>query len=454
MKLCDRIKQYRRDNNLTQQDLANKLFVSRSAVAKWEQGRGLPDKYTQKSLSAMLGVPEEELLSQKELRNITIETANTVSKQKRSNLLIFIIIGVMSISLIVLFFCFPTKNEHPNIITESDYTYIDVNNDTITFYNYDKFNEKYSWRLGNNLSEIALHSNVSCFDRRGNETDISLLKSGYSVKITYSYPDNSKNDVTVNKIEIIDDFVQGDYYIKGYFLSTEAYNGDVIPIYNKSIGYTDYKPNQLPGASDYYEYCVDGIYYGPGFRYPYTIWFDSGYFTDGFWWYTSPQKMNNPANDCVLEYVYNVPVNLSSETNSLFIYIIDNSEKGFTFYSEVNTDTIITIPCLSYEEDTTKMDPKYSKSRYQTCNLNVVFNNNVEYVRLQEFDENHSVLKTTLLKKYEEISSNFKLQENTSYVIVAQNNNSNGIFVKGDKLTLSLSSKYGFIYRKQHITLT
>ena len=43
MKLADYLKQYRKENNLTQQELADKLFVSKQAVSKWETERGLPD---------------------------------------------------------------------------------------------------------------------------------------------------------------------------------------------------------------------------------------------------------------------------------------------------------------------------------------------------------------------------------------------------------------------------
>lgn len=62
MKLADYLKQYRKENNLTQQELADKLFVSKQAVSKWETERGLPDIETYKSLSTLLNVSVDELL--------------------------------------------------------------------------------------------------------------------------------------------------------------------------------------------------------------------------------------------------------------------------------------------------------------------------------------------------------------------------------------------------------
>ena len=54
MKLADYLKQYRKENNLTQQELADKLFVSKQAVSKWETERGLPDIETYKSTLKMI----------------------------------------------------------------------------------------------------------------------------------------------------------------------------------------------------------------------------------------------------------------------------------------------------------------------------------------------------------------------------------------------------------------
>ena len=38
----DKLKELREKEGLSQQELADKLFVSRSAVAKWENGNGIP----------------------------------------------------------------------------------------------------------------------------------------------------------------------------------------------------------------------------------------------------------------------------------------------------------------------------------------------------------------------------------------------------------------------------
>ena len=62
MKLADYLKKYRKDNNITQEELANKLYVTKQAVSKWETERGLPDIEMYKELSLLLGVSVDELL--------------------------------------------------------------------------------------------------------------------------------------------------------------------------------------------------------------------------------------------------------------------------------------------------------------------------------------------------------------------------------------------------------
>ncbi len=46
---------------LTQEELAEKVGVSKSAIAKWETDRGLPDRDNIKRLSVVINVPVEEM---------------------------------------------------------------------------------------------------------------------------------------------------------------------------------------------------------------------------------------------------------------------------------------------------------------------------------------------------------------------------------------------------------
>lgn len=57
------IRALRRERGLTQLRLAEQLGVSDKAVSKWERGLGCPDVCLLPSLSTLLGVPLEELLS-------------------------------------------------------------------------------------------------------------------------------------------------------------------------------------------------------------------------------------------------------------------------------------------------------------------------------------------------------------------------------------------------------
>ena len=43
MEFHEKLQQLRKKNNLTQEQLAERLFVSRTAVSKWERGLTLPD---------------------------------------------------------------------------------------------------------------------------------------------------------------------------------------------------------------------------------------------------------------------------------------------------------------------------------------------------------------------------------------------------------------------------
>lgn len=73
MEFCEKLQQLRKQHELTQEQLAEKLFVSRTAVSKWESGRGYPNIDSLKCISKMFSVSIDELLSNDELIELAEE---------------------------------------------------------------------------------------------------------------------------------------------------------------------------------------------------------------------------------------------------------------------------------------------------------------------------------------------------------------------------------------------
>ena len=100
MEFHKKLQQLRKQQGLTQEQLAERLFVSRTAVSKWESGRGFPNLESLKGLSRLFSVSIDELLSNEEL----VELAQT---ENRSNLrrlsgLVFGILDLMTVALLLM----------------------------------------------------------------------------------------------------------------------------------------------------------------------------------------------------------------------------------------------------------------------------------------------------------------------------------------------------------------
>lgn len=61
MEFKDNLKQLRIQNGFTQAQLAEKIFVSRSTVAKWENGLGLPNPESMAALEELFGIASREI---------------------------------------------------------------------------------------------------------------------------------------------------------------------------------------------------------------------------------------------------------------------------------------------------------------------------------------------------------------------------------------------------------
>ncbi len=109
MEFSEKLQQLRKENGLTQEQLAEKIFVSRTAVSKWESGRGYPSLDYLKSISKLFSVSIDDLLSGEEL--ITIAEADNHEKAKSFRGVVFGIFDCIPALLLFLPFFAQREND-------------------------------------------------------------------------------------------------------------------------------------------------------------------------------------------------------------------------------------------------------------------------------------------------------------------------------------------------------
>lgn len=63
MQIGQKLQQLRKEANMTQYELAEKLFVSRDLVSKWESGISRPNRQTLGEIASLFGVSPEDIIN-------------------------------------------------------------------------------------------------------------------------------------------------------------------------------------------------------------------------------------------------------------------------------------------------------------------------------------------------------------------------------------------------------
>ena len=108
MEFGNKIQKLRKQNNWTQDELAKKLYVSRTAISKWESGKGYPSIDLLKDIAKLFNKTIDELLSSEEL--IDIAKYENKSNIRKVDNLIYGLLDVISI-LFVFLPLYPRKTE-------------------------------------------------------------------------------------------------------------------------------------------------------------------------------------------------------------------------------------------------------------------------------------------------------------------------------------------------------
>ena len=100
MEFHEKLQELRKSRGLTQEELAEELYVSRTAISKWESGRGYPSIDSLKEISNYFSVTIDELLSSEKMLSIA-EKENKANLRSMCDLL-FGLLDVCSFILIFL----------------------------------------------------------------------------------------------------------------------------------------------------------------------------------------------------------------------------------------------------------------------------------------------------------------------------------------------------------------
>lgn len=126
MKLSEYIKKYRKENNLTQLEFAEKLFVSKQAVSKWENDKGLPDISLFPALADLLGVSVDELMG-KEVKKAEENKEEFIYKKKIKKLMRVLIISIFSFAIIIAVFLLNINNIYKYKVIKETERNLDIN---------------------------------------------------------------------------------------------------------------------------------------------------------------------------------------------------------------------------------------------------------------------------------------------------------------------------------------
>ena len=99
MEFHEKLQQLRKQRNLTQEALAASLYVSRTAVSKWESGRGYPNIDSLRAIAAFFSVTVDELLSSDQVLTIAEEDHRQTEKHFRD-----LVFGLLDICMAMLLF--------------------------------------------------------------------------------------------------------------------------------------------------------------------------------------------------------------------------------------------------------------------------------------------------------------------------------------------------------------
>ncbi len=111
MTFGQKIKKLRNENNLTQSELADKIFVTRTAISKWETDNGYPSIDSLKMLSNLFNVSIDDLVSDADIEN------SKLIDEKNARTMYFVAIAFLGLTVFFTLLAYFLKIYYLNIVS-------------------------------------------------------------------------------------------------------------------------------------------------------------------------------------------------------------------------------------------------------------------------------------------------------------------------------------------------
>lgn len=124
------LRELRSKENLSQEALGNIVHVSRSAIAKYENGLGLPSEEVIEALCKYFKVEKDYLFPKEDVEQLITEKNIIINKQKKRHLIITLSLSLIIIILVSLLIIFNVDNKKEIKLDDVEFT-INLNNNNI-----------------------------------------------------------------------------------------------------------------------------------------------------------------------------------------------------------------------------------------------------------------------------------------------------------------------------------
>ena len=403
MKFNEKLQQLRKNKGITQEELAQSIFVTRAAVSKWERGLGIPSKESLKLLCEFFNVKPEELIDSYEL--IDENQKNKNSKKKLISLFTSIITLLTIFFSILLIVINNKNNETPTeIIKYASVVGLDENFLHVETINQDK-EVVIEYILLTDIVDLTEKNDKTIEVTNLNENDyieLSIIDGKYDIKRIETAVDNALDEKACGFV--ISFFEQKEINIKTHL--------------EKELNYVFYfKENNVMSSNyDYFnsEYEIDN---------------------EGVTITKNTINYNNTATSSTQLYVYSL---IPTENNDVYKTKI---EQTYNLYK----DQLISFTILN-----TKSNNDYSighrhKDRIH-YKFNFVYRPRIEINTIYQYNENLDLIsKTTIID-----NKGIKILDEAVYILVEYTKISkDGISSHKDNYEVVLSySPFDFDYNK------